>query len=166
MSLNAKEAVEKASDIAAQCLEDAEGDVQTATDAFKAIVEKSRSLYSEVLGPYFSQACYEVVRNQVRQTRGTIWNVERTDTSAKVIALARSNSNALMSFPLPGGKPLGQATGEEVGTASQFYLKQSDNMRHKGTWLQLIANSLKPKQLVKSKMTEAKLVTLHDKAAG
>jgi hypothetical protein len=62
-----------------------------------------------------------------------------------------------MMFPLPGGKPLGEAVADEVAEAANAYLRTAADAGEKGRWLALVrqalGNNRKPVSAVLSETT-------------
>jgi hypothetical protein len=59
---------------------------------------------------------------------------------------------------------LGEATREQVLETSSFYLKQSNTMLVRGTWLRSIGEPLAPRTKVKKTLNAEKLEELYQEA--
>jgi hypothetical protein len=142
----------------------ADNDVLKATEALRQRVKGNPALFRQLMEPLVHDACYDAVRAQCRVQRSAIWSppVHRADSADRVKALAQSN---LMSFPLPGGLRLGDATREDVVKAREFYASQADSMAHKARWLELVAQSLTGRKTVAKALTETRLQELKEAAA-
>ena len=76
------------------------------------------------------------------------------DSRRSVKALARGT---LMSFQLPGGQFLKDATRAEVTNAAEFFRKQASDMSDKANWLLKIATAMPAKGTVGKTLTKSKL---------
>lgn len=155
---------------ARRALDDAKGDTREATRMLEEAVRQSRKLRDLLTEPLIGNACYDAVRGQVRADRRASWNAPaptatvtpaKVDTSSRVVHLA---TGTLLMFPLPGGKRLGEATREEIGTAAAFYEGQSNDMAHKARWLRLVGQHLKGEKKVSDVLTDARLRELQQEA--
>lgn len=112
-----------------------------------------------VLMPLLRQGCYEVVRGLVRETRSQVYLTRGYDPGGKSERI-HNLAQSLMAWPLPGGKPLGEATIDDLIPAAEFYGRQAEQMRAMRDWLGRIAERLGPRQKVKNALTEAELDAL------
>jgi hypothetical protein len=155
--------------LAAKVLSDADGDVQSATEALVKVIKKDPQLYRALMDPLVREACYSKVREICRSNRQSVWNTSQPTpvTGQQAIsALAQATRSMLLNFPLPGGKALGDATRAEVETASREYLTNGKNMVVKGRWLAAVARLVPRNCVVRQKLTEQKLQSLKSKAEG
>lgn len=158
---------------AKRALDDAEGDVQVGTAKLEGWARLDPALREALTEPLISGACYDAVRAQVRTARKTVWSPPRTASgpaatpeakerqTARVHQLAAGN---LLMFPLPGGKPLRDATRKEIGEAADFYEQQSEDMACKGRWLRLVAQSLTGKKTAGEVLSDERLRELQAEA--
>ncbi|MGF3026945.1 hypothetical protein ACQVP2_29525 [Methylobacterium aquaticum] len=146
---------ERIAEAARAAYEDAGGDMREAARRLEGNVRRSRALRDELTDPLISAACWDAIRQQCRSNRSRIWHTPVSvapsrpqlpaQTSApkadaaRVIQLAAGN---LMLFPLPGGRPLGQATRQEIAAAAEFYATQAADMGVKARWLALVAEAV------------------------
>lgn len=159
-----------------KALEATGGDFERAVTLLEKRVRANARLRSELLEPFITQACRDAVRQEVRLVRREVWTGTRSGTPPKpqvtpsprpaksdsrVVYLAKGN---LAMFPLPGGKPLGEATREEVADAAAFYSRQSADMGAKARWLSLIAQSLPAGRTVAEVLTDERLTELQAEA--
>lgn len=149
-------------------LTQANGDVQAATRLLEARVRRERKLRDALTDPLLAEACYSAVRLQCRATRRQIWTpsaavAERTrrEGAARVVQIATA---ALLAFPLPGGKKLGEATRAEIAEAASFYEAQSQDMGAKARWLRLVAQAVTGRKKAGTCLTEERLRELQDEA--
>lgn len=154
--------------IAAEELDRAKGDVFAATLAMAARIDADDHLFRLLMRPLLRQACGQAVSQVCRHRRRVIWHPPqrtRKETSDAVGGAARG---VLMSFPLPGGKPIADAKFAEVQHASELYLRQGQDMIGKGRWLALVAQALqrRPNDLVRDVLTEQKLRKLRSQVEG
>jgi hypothetical protein len=149
-------------DVAKKALEDADGDVQKGVARMVERVRKNRALFTTLMDPLVESACFREIGMVCRRERRDIWrapNYGPADEGARVIQLAAGN---LLMFPLPGGKPLGEATKEDVEKAAHFYREQSNDMGHKARWLQIIADRTPPERLVQHVLSDEELRSLQE----
>lgn len=155
-----------------ECLRKAKNDSQRAAVLLEERVRKSSSLKREFLDPLITAACHEAVNSEIRVQRRGIWlsnvasDIRKIDYGAqanRVVLLAKSN--ILMMFPLPGGKPLGEATGDEVDEAIGFYERQADNMSFKVRWLKLVRPRIPAGKKVRDGLTNERLAELQTEAS-
>lgn len=112
-----------------------------------------------VLLPMLRQGCYETVRGLLREKRGQVYVTSGYDPEGKTDRI-RGFARSLMEWPLPGGKPLGEATGADVLSAAEFYERQAEQMQSTAAWLSAIASRLAPQQKVKNALSEAQLAEM------
>lgn len=155
-------------DAAKAALEANNGDVKAATAALEQRVRASRALRDMLTDPLISNACYDAIRRQCHVERRQVWSppveklvATRVAGAHRVVKLAAGN---LLTFPLPGGKKLGEATRAEVAQAANFYQSQSDDMGHKARWLQLVQQSIPDGKTVADVLNDKRLRELQKEA--
>jgi hypothetical protein len=163
-----KEARDEVADAATAALEGANGNVIDAAKALETRVRNERKLRDALTDPLIANACYDAVRSQCHVQRRKIWTPpaeklvkSKVEGAHRVVQLA---SGTLLMFPLPGGKPLGQATREEITAAAERYGSQSKDMGEKARWLQLIAQSIPANKKAGEVLTEKRLRELQKEA--
>ena len=149
------------------CLREAGGDVASAAILLERRVMGDKKLKAARLDPRVADACHQAIALEIRKDRERVWtppNVDRPGMTQqdRVRILAASN---LLTFPLPGGKRLGDATRPEIEDAAEFYRKQSNDMAHKATWLRLVAQSIPDGKRAGAVLTDARLRELQQEAA-
>lgn len=157
-------------------LDDANGDLNVATNMMVAAAKQSAPLKAALLEPYLKGACREVLRRQIQSVRREVWTrtarhaagqskpaaVVEQQQRSRVVQLA---AGTLLMFPLPGGKRLGDATRDEINAAAEFYSKQASDMGAKSRWLQLIGQSVPEGKRVSDVLTDRRLAELQAEAA-
>lgn len=169
MSAVPKQRIEDPVALAAQeAMKEGGGDVQKASRLLEAAVRKNRDLRDALTDPLLANACYDAVRKVCIVERRAIWKppvekrVASIVTGAKrVVQLAAGN---LLTFPLPGGKKLGEATRAEISKAAEFYRSQSADMQSKAKWLQLVAQSIPEDKTAGDVLTDKRLRELQKEA--
>lgn len=156
------------SETARKALRDAGGDVVSASRLMEASVRRDLALREAITDPLISSACYDAVRQECIKERRQVWRppVERwrpgrVSGSGRVVHLAKGT---LLMFPLPGGKPLGNANRSDLATAESFYSSQAADMGHKARWLQLIAQSVPLGKVVSDVLSDDRLRELQELA--
>lgn len=171
MTVAQKKETDFVAEAARRALDDAGGDTREATRMLEEAVRQSRKLRDLLTEPLISGACYDAIRGQVRAGRRQTWNApsaaapaavaKAADTSSRVIHLA---TGTLLMFPLPGGKRLGEATRDEIGTAAAFYENQAGDMAHKARWLRLVSQHIQGEAKVSDVLTDQRLRELQQEA--
>jgi hypothetical protein len=158
---------------AKRALDDANGEVQKATKQLETWVAQDTALRDALVAPLVAGACYDAIRAQVRTARNTVWTPPRTASGPKATPEAKAGQSDrvtklaagnLLMFPLPGGKPLRDATRKEIGEAADFYEKQSGDMAVKARWLRLVAQSIPGRKSAGEALTDERLRELHAEA--
>ena len=128
------------------------------------MARKDASLMAALMEPYEERAAYNAVRKQSSDLRREIWK-KSTEQPAndRVGALVVSNMAMLMDFPLPGGKPLRDATGDEVQDAANSYRKQAVDMAQKSAWLKMVAANVPKGKTVGEALDEMALALFKEK---
>lgn len=150
--------------VAKEHLEAADGNVRVATETLMYQIKRDKKLLAQLTDPLLATACYTVITSLCRQERRKIWTMPTytvNEQGKRVAALAEGN---IMSWPLPGGKRLGEATREDIWFASDFYEKQGKDMLHKSRWLTLVGQSLPDNTIVKDVLSEERLLELKNLA--
>jgi hypothetical protein len=153
-------------DVARAALKASDGDVQRATKLLARRVRADVVLYRALLDRMVETACYEAVVTVTQRNRDMVWtppNYDKGGNGGRVRALAAGN--ALMFFPLPGGKLLAHANRREIEEAAAFYGKQAADMTWKARWLSLVAKHVEGNKTVAKCMTEQQLAKLQERAA-
>jgi hypothetical protein len=147
-------------DIARAAFKAAKGDVKRAASIMEHKVRSDATLLAQLSEEFIRIVCVQTTGVVLRQTRKTAWlppNYDPGGKGSRIAALAKGNEEMLMAFPLPGGKPLGDADSGEVLEAAEFYGKQARDMGHKARWLSLIASRVPEGKTVKESLSEKKL---------
>lgn len=114
--------------------------------------------------PALGDADGEVMTRPAVRGKYTPRQVVAGDGRRAVEALATGTQSALMQFPLPTGKKLGDCTRNDVIFAQTTYEANSRSEKVRAKWMQLIAQSLIPGKTVKEAITEERLNELRDEA--
>ena len=156
---------------AARALDDANGDLQDATERMRTAVEGSDELREAITRPLLREACYNAVREQMRGERRSIWADARltpkpapVDTKRQASRVVQLAQGTLLMFPLPGGVRLKDATGRQIAEAADFYARQARDMDTKARWLRLVAQSVPDSAVAGDVMTDARLAELREEA--
>lgn len=147
---------------AREAYNDASGDLVVAQAALERRANRDRGLYKMLM----SWACHEAIRAAGRQFRNQIWGQptappvdhEREQRRIRVLA-----AGTLMMFPLPGGKLLADATGDEVLGVAATFENQAKDMATKAQWLRLVGKAAGARKVGKA-LTEEKLALLRQEA--
>ena len=138
--------------------------VNDATDRLLAMARGDASLMEAMMQPYARIAARTHVRYEMRDKRAKIWREQTVQpANDRVGALVRSNMAMLMDFPLPGGKPLRDATRDEVSDAANSYRKQAVDMAQKSAWLKLVAENVPKGKTVGETLDELSLALFKEK---
>ena len=126
--------------IAALCLENAEGEWQTAALAMRVEIDSNLELREELLAPLISGAIWDRIRKAARNDRRKCLqpNVGEDNTDG-LKAMAR---RTLLDFPLREGTRLGDATRPEVAEAADWYGVLAKTNGTNATWLKSVARAL------------------------
>lgn len=142
-------------EIAKEAFEAAGNDAVEAASILYNRLDSDPQLYAQFAEPLLREWCADVIGAEcVRHPRATVWNATVNAASnerAKVFA------QSLLDFPLPGGKPLSQATRSDLDAAVDFYTKQANNMAWKARWLGRIAQEMGRKRTVGAAFDNAAL---------
>jgi hypothetical protein len=148
----------------------ARGNMKRAVELLERMIRADDKLYKEVLDPLLHEACVRLIHAANAKQRMTAWTsveipTERDGRSA-IDALASGTIRALnlMDFPLPGGKPLGDANRQEVIAGARFYAKQANDMAQKAAWLRLVADRMTGRKLVKNCLSVEELLELQEES--
>lgn len=157
---------------ARRALAEAAGDVRTASRRLEAAVRTDRQLRDELTEPLLVGACYDACRMACRGQRKRSWappapaaaTPRATDLSQSASRVVHLASGTLTMFPLPGGRPLGEATRDEISAAAGFYETQAGDMATKARWLRLVAQSVPGERKAGEVLTERRLRELQEAA--
>lgn len=148
---------------AREAYNEANGDL----DAAQTLLEKRAKKESSLRESLIKWACHEAIRAAGRRFRDQIWNrpveppVDHERDQRRVRALA---AGTLMMFPLPGGKLLADATGDEVLDVAAAFEAQAMDMAIKARWLRLVGQAAGRRKVGKA-LTEEKLSLLRQEAS-
>lgn len=172
-----KEEAVTVAEAARDAMNSAGGDVVKASRILEQRVRKDQKLRDELTEPLISKACYDAVRAHSIKERRQVWSTpavahvrpenqpvapnSNLTQSGRVVALAKGT---MLMFPLPGGKPLGEAGRDDLVKAESFYASQSADMSAKARWLQLVMQSLPAGKKVGDVMTDKRLRELQAEA--
>lgn len=139
---------------------DATNSTQDAANMLLNRLREYPDLFSDLMEPYEQQAALSAVSAMTRVERRKVW-VRPSSPDGRVAALANINAS-LMSFRLPGGKPISLATAEDLRAASSFYEMQSNDMAWKARWLARLAERLTGDEILESRLSEQDLALAKD----
>lgn len=149
------------------------GDPQKAARHLETLIRKDPDLFAELVNDFVRDQCEYLVRSMVHQQRERVLShaspnhvdeLTMTDQhGARVIALAYANVQSIFNFPIPGGKMLGEATGNEVRAAALEYLARGKTNSERGQWLMWIAERVGNQQKVKNALSETEILKLREK---
>jgi len=150
-------------------LDASDGDVRSATIVLERAVRNDRMLRDALTEPLIASACYDAIRNACQTERRKIWEPSkeklvktRVTGAHRVVQLAAGN---LLTFPLPGGKKLREATRADISKAADFYASQSDDMAVKARWLRLVLQSVPDGKKVGDVLSDERLRELQREAS-
>jgi len=167
MSSSEDEAEVTMAGLARECLVAANHSQNAAMDLMADKILRDAELMDRFARPLIRKACSEVIGRTMTIVRTSVMMPQpESDGRGAVIALAAGNRATLYDFPLPGGKRLGEATGEEVTAAARFYDAQATDMTVKAKWLSLIAKKVKKAETVSKALSLDDLSALQIKARG
>ena len=142
--------------------------VDTYEEGAKRLLAMARAdpaLMFALMKPYEVRAARIAVGRFGRDSRRKVWNrPTTTDSNARVVALVASNMAMLLDFPLPGGKPLRDATKDEVQDAANSYRTQAVDMVQKSAWLKLIAKNVPKGKTVGETLDELALALFKEES--
>jgi hypothetical protein len=148
---------------AREAYNEASGDLEAA----QALMEKRAKREPGLRGLLVKWACHEAIRAAGRRFRDQVWNhpvepiVDHERDQRRVRALA---AGTLMMFPLPGGKLLADATGDEVLSVAATFEAQATDMATKARWLFLVGKAAGHRKVGRA-LTEEKLAILRLEAS-
>jgi hypothetical protein len=142
---------------------DASHDQAGAVDRLVSAARRDKALREALLAPWEYQAAQHVIGALIRQDRRTIWS-RPSAPDARVAALSNAVSLSLLDFRLPGGKPLRDASAEDVSAAAGFYAEQAADMDAKARWLNAVAAALPDGAVVGDALDVATLDKLREEA--
>lgn len=116
------------------------------------------------------RALEDVIRERTRFDRPSYWRgggetTPSPNTMRGVSLLARAERKALMEYPMPGGRPLGDFTRPEVLEVARQQMAQARGTYRNGKWLQLVAKAMtSDRKHVRNELTEEQLASFQTKA--
>lgn len=153
-----------ASDIAEAEMERVEFDVKAATEALEALALKDPDVLRALTVERLHAICYDECRRVCMARRKIVWTAPNYDAGGKGERI-RQHAMTLLDFNLPGGKPLRNATHQDVIEGAEFYRKLAESNGAIARWLHLVAEKVK-RGTVGEKLTAKQLTALRDKAQG
>jgi hypothetical protein len=136
-------------------------------EAAQTLLERRAKREAGLRGFLIKWACHEAIRAAGRRFRDQVWNrpaepiVDHERDQRRVRALA---AGTLMMFPLPGGKLLADATGDEVLDVAATFEAQATDMATKARWLRLVGKAAGHRKVGRA-LTEGQLAILRREAA-
>lgn len=136
-------------------------------EAAQTLLERRAKKEADFREHLIKWACHEAIRAAGRRFRDQIWNrsvgpsIDHERDQRRVRALA---AGTLMMFPLPGGKLLADATGDEVLDVAAAFKAQATDMAVKARWLRLVGQAAGRRKVGKA-LTEEKLSILRQEAS-
>jgi hypothetical protein len=131
--------------LAEEFLDDADGDVQRATELMVEKLEDDERLFRQLMQPLLQEACYRVVSEIFRARRAAIWQQPQpspAEHQSRVRVLANATVT-LFDLPLWGGGPLlRDATKTELLEGAHLWMRQGSNMVAKAKFFRLVARAL------------------------
>jgi hypothetical protein len=148
---------------AREAWEDHAGDYESAATALYETIMGDKQLMKEILPQVLLNWCHEMIRGQAAQARGRIVpsTLDATQGGARLRAVI---GQTLFDFPLPGGKRLGDANGEEIGDAAAGYRQQADTLGHRARWLAAVAEKVGRSNRAEGSLSLAQLEELLEAA--
>lgn len=147
---------------AREAYNEANGNLETA----QALLESRAKGHANLRALLIEWACHEAIRAVGRKFRDQIWNrpvepiIDHERDGRRIRALA---AGTLMMFPLPGGKLLADATGDEVLSVAEAFEAQATDMAIKARWLRLVGKAAGHRKVGKA-LTEENLAILRREA--
>lgn len=117
----------KVKELARKAMDECGDDIQAATEKLEAMARSNTKVWKGLTDHLLRAACFEACKAICRQDRRMIWTAPNYDAGGSGERV-RAHGKTLMDMPLPGGKPLRDATREDLIAASEFYRKQSETM--------------------------------------
>ena len=154
-----------------ELVEEAVAETESLIEAANALLFKVKprpDLYAELMAGHEFAAARAAVGVRVSRQRREIWSgptvaYERPSApDARVGALVRSNVTALLDWPIPGGKRLGDANAAELREGAALYIGNGTMMINRGRWLERIAAALPEGKTVSEKFSEAELAEMKE----
>lgn len=153
--------------VAREALDDAKGNVLSATGIMTNRMMTDTALYRLLMFDVIRTACYAAVTAQARAERRVIWH-SKQPTIEEQKGRVRDRSvgiiRTLMDFNLPGGVRLGDARREDILTAINNYTGYIGDMLIKRRWLELILPHVRGKKKVSQVLTPTDLVKFQEEA--
>lgn len=156
-------------EVARDAMADAHGDVNRAATFVIDRVDGDMSLLHAMVVAYLRLRYPErLERKHVREAiRSAIDRpIDNDQRGHRVFELAKSNLQMLMSFPLVGGKPIGEATKGEIRASAEALYAKGSTMVKEGKWQALVAGAMKDeKRKCKELLKEEDLKKLRTKVS-
>lgn len=129
-------------ELARAALDDADSDLEAATDALTAKLLASPELIKTHLRKIVSEWARQQIMAVLKGRRQHIIEVARTGSFQEGLQTAMRNElTRLMDIPIFGGKRLGDATPEEVRESAARYNALAKDTARKAHWQQLVADT-------------------------
>lgn len=114
---------------------------EIAVAMFAEWINNDRELYDAISYPLVMMAVKNAVFNLGRSVRHTYLGRVQTiaDGNANTVNSMVSSLRLLMNYPIRNGKPLGDASVEEVLIERDFHAAQAGTMLRRSKWFELIA---------------------------
>ncbi len=146
--------------LAREALESVDGIVPDAVDALYQRLINDKTLLAVFLPAMVRAWCASMVGTATSLKRASSWKPQAPQhNAARLNAAIRTT---LMSFPLPKGKRLGDASKDDLQDAIGHYSRISDDAAWKGRWLSKIATAIGNAHRVEDVMTEDQLQSLQN----
>lgn len=143
-----------------------DGDVRAATTAFAAYARSNRKVRDTLTEPLIEDACYNLIRRQVRSERRAIWLTPNYDEKQNAEGALVHAARSLMDFRLPieGNPRLADASRDEIAAAVGFYETQAKDMAFKARWLTLVGQHVPAEKTVGDVLNDDRLRELQREA--
>jgi hypothetical protein len=154
--------------LAQAAFEQADGDPRQAALTLIAKIGRNRALREELAEEFVRTTCMRAARDVLHSERAKSWLPPNYDAGGKgdrVKALARSNTEMLLNFPLDDGTKLRDATREQIEKFGTLCAAQGKTLVHRGMFLLAVAAKLKPGQKAGRFLTEKDLQQLRKETA-
>lgn len=153
-------------DLAAEVMDDADGNLDRATERMVASLQADPRLFRDLVMPVLLTLCRNACRDVQRRLRGDIVAAVRPDTMQGYEAAEAADRRALLEFPLPSGIKIAEATKADLADAIGFYYRQARDMMRKRQWFVLLQDRLPDEhKRVGDVLTERELEALYREAS-
>ena len=162
--------------LVAEAWEKAGGDCEAAKKEVWRKVNGNRKLYRQICDPLAQMAISESVECHMRTTRRSFWNdgADGADAAAQgneprrayIEGLRESTTFDIYMYPLATGKPLGDATYDDIEKQEQFHLALIRGNTSPYLWMKAIRPFLdkRNKKNVRAVLSRQKLEEFLDQA--